>query len=233
VRTLALGDIHGCFAALTALENLVDWDDDLLVTLGDYTDRGPRSREVLDWLIERDRTGRLIALRGNHDLMMLAARDDETALGFWLAYGGRGTLRSYAPAGQDGTIADVPEEHWRFLAERTRPYYESDAHLFVHASLESELPLEQQSEHALYWKKIDGPDGPPPPHRSGKPIVCGHTSQGSGRPLEFSGGVCIDTRVYGDGWLTCLDVATGHYWQANEQGQTREGDLADWSRSAP
>jgi serine/threonine protein phosphatase 1 len=196
--------------------------------LGDYTDRGPRSRDVLDWLVERDRTGRLVALRGNHDLIMLAARSDETMLGFWLANGGRDTLRSYAPPGQDGALENVPEEHWQFLAERTRPYFQTDTHLFVHASLQSELPPEQQSEHALYWKKIDGPDGPPAPHCSGKPIVCGHTSQGSGRPLSFPGGVCIDTRVYRDGWLTCLDVATGHYWQANQRGEAREDRLADW-----
>ena len=53
-RCLAIGDIHGCFDALTTLEAFVPFEaDDCLVTLGDYTSRGPDSRKVLDWLIAR------------------------------------------------------------------------------------------------------------------------------------------------------------------------------------
>ncbi len=53
-RCLAIGDIHGCFDALTTLEAFVPFEaDDCLITLGDYTSRGPDSRKVLDWLIAR------------------------------------------------------------------------------------------------------------------------------------------------------------------------------------
>jgi serine/threonine protein phosphatase 1 len=74
----------------------------------------------------------------------------------------------------------------------------------------------------LYWEKFDHP----PPHESGKIMVCGHTPQASGRPLDIGHAICIDTQAYKpSGWLTCLDVASGRYWQANQQGETREGWL--------
>ena len=60
-------------------------------------------------------------------------------------------------------------------------------------------------------------------------MVCGHTKQRSGRPRNWGHAVCIDTWVYGDGWLTCLDVRTGRYWQANQAGQTR----TDYLDAAP
>ena len=60
---------------------------------------------------------------------------------------------------------------------------------------------------------------------SGKTLVCGHSEQRSGVPLVIPGAIGIDTWCYGGGWLTCLDVETGHYWQANEVGETREGDI--------
>jgi hypothetical protein len=66
----------------------------------------------------------------------------------------------------------------------------------------------------------------PPPHQSGKIMVCGHTSQQSGLPRNIGHAVCIDTFVYGDGWLTCLDVANGQYWQANQKGETRGDRLS-------
>jgi serine/threonine protein phosphatase 1 len=68
----------------------------------------------------------------------------------------------------------------------------------------------------------------PAPHESGKIMVCGHTSQKVGRPRNVGHAVCIDTRAYGEvGWLTCLDVASGRYWQANQKGETRAGWLED------
>ena len=76
MRHVAVGDVHGCFRALTSLVEFVKPEpDDVLVTLGDYVDRGPDSCAVLDWLIAYQRRNKLVALRGNHEIMMLAARD--------------------------------------------------------------------------------------------------------------------------------------------------------------
>ena len=59
------------------------------------------------------------------------------------------------------------------------------------------------------------------PHCSGKVVVCGHTQQRSGLPLNLGHAVCIDTWAYGQGWLTCLDVLSGRIWQANQAGRVR------------
>jgi serine/threonine protein phosphatase 1 len=238
-RCLAIGDIHGCFDALTTLEAFVPFEpDDCLVTLGDYTSRGPDSRKVLDWLIARHKGGQVIALRGNHEIMMLQARDREDFRRDWLSYGGDATLASYS-SGATGEIrpgatgegfgspvssmSDVPDAHWRFLEEELLGWYETPTHFFVHANYYPDYPLSEQPDLMLYWEKFDDP----PPHESGKIMVCGHTPQKSGIPRSIGHAVCIDTWVYGNGWLTCLDVGSGQYWQANQRRETRSGWLPE------
>jgi len=221
VRHLAIGDIHGCFRALCALADVVPFrPDDVLVTLGDYVDRGPDSCAVLDWLIARQKHGGLVALRGNHEVMMLQARDSDEALRCWLDVGGDAALASYSPFGDAGRLVDVPDAHWEFLGA-TRSYFEIETHFFVHANAYPESALEDQPEFMLYWEFFDDPG----PHESGKVMVCGHTPQRSGLPRNLGHAVCIDTGAFKGGWLTCLDVGSGHYWQANERGQTRDGWL--------
>ena len=221
---LAIGDIHGCFAALETLAGAVPFAaDDLLVTLGDYVDRGPDSRAVVDWLIARWRLGTLIPLRGNHELIMLEARVSPGMKDSWLSFGGDETLASYAPPGREGCFDDVPEEHWEFFERSCRDYYETDTHFFVHANADPKLPLDRQSEQMLFWEKFNNPL----PHASGKIMVCGHTAQKSGMPDNVGHAVCIDTWVYGDGWLTCLDVGSGRFWQANQRRETRRGRLGE------
>ena len=83
--------------------------------------------------------------------------------------------------------------------------------------------LAEQPDDMRYWEKLDA--GWWKPHESGKTMVCGHTAQRSGRPLVLDRAVCIDTWAYGDGWLTCLDVEMELYFQANERGETRLGNL--------
>lgn len=224
MRHLAIGDIHGCATTLLTLAASVPFrGDDVLVTLGDYVDRGPDSHAVLDWLLGWQRRGTLVPLRGNHEIMMLNARADPHALDDWLQVGGDTTLASYSHFDDEGRLADVPEEHWRFL-EELLPYHEIESHFFVHANAFPELPLDEQPDFMLHWEGWNDP----PPHGSGKVMVCGHSAQRSGVPLSIGHAVCIDTRAYGrEGWLTCLDVATGRYWQANQQRATRTGWLEE------
>jgi serine/threonine protein phosphatase 1 len=231
MRLLAIGDIHGC---LTALETLLDLvavqPDDQIVTLGDYVDRGPDSRGVLNRLIELHTSGRLIPLRGNHDMMMLGIRCSGVDP-MWLSYGGNTTLRSYGIDDEgeinlEHVLALVPEAHWKFLEEDCLPYYETDEHIFVHANLYPDMPLEEQPDYMLYWERLDEPVA----HISGKTMICGHTRQKSGVPLDLGTSICIDTSVYHSGWLTCLDVLSGRVWQANERGETRTGWLDSFSR---
>ena len=220
MRTLAIGDIHGCLTALKTLADFVPFkDDDHLITLGDYVDRGPNSNGVIEWLIHRESSSQLTVLRGNHEVMMLAGRHDERAREQWLYVGGQEALQSYDHLGDGGSIADVPDAHWDFM-ERTKPYFENDLNIFVHANLYPDTHLDEQPDNVLYWEGFNWNTR----HFSGKVMICGHSSQRSGLPLVFDDSLCIDTRVYGaDGWLTCLNPETGQYWQANERGETRGG----------
>lgn len=219
MRTLAIGDIHGCLTALETLLVAVDLcEDDLLITLGDYTDRGPDSRGVLDLLISLWWQEKLVAVRGNHDLMMCDARDKHSSFHVWLALGGEATLLSYG-----GAMEGVPDNHWDFLENGLVNYYETKTHIFVHAGLWPDVPLDEQPEFVLFFERFHNPA----PHESGKTMICGHTNQRSGLPNNKGHAVCIDTRAYGGGWLSCLHVETGHIWQANQKGEVRELWLDD------
>lgn len=225
MRTLAIGDIHGCLRALDLLLGMIEpQPDDVVITLGDYVDRGPDSKGVLDRLIELQRRCNLVALKGNHDIMMMQARDDPQAFRDWCHYGGKQALQSYGADPQWDLFSDaIPADHWRFLETSTVPHHEIDTHFFVHANAYPDVPLDEQPDSMLYWESIDAATSRR--HESGKVMVCGHSSQRSGKPLILEHAVCIDTWVYGDGWLTGLDVATGKYWQTSQRSETRTGCL--------
>jgi serine/threonine protein phosphatase 1 len=222
MRLLAIGDIHGCSQAFDALLTVVaPTADDWLITLGDYVDRGPDSRGVIERLIDLNTGGRLVALLGNHEEMMLDARYAPAAFAAWVEFGGQETLDSY-PARPEPGLPGVPDEHWRFLEQTCIDRFETDRHFFVHGNVLPDVPISDQPIEVLHWEKF----GPSRPHISGKTMICGHTAQRNGRPRDLGHAVCIDTYAYGGGWLTCLDAASGFYWQANQKGDTRTGQLA-------
>ncbi len=225
MRTLAIGDVHGCLRALDALlEEVAPQRDDVVVMLGDYVDRGPDSKGVLDRLLALGMHCRCLTLKGNHDLMMLAGREDLEHFSEWLKCGGKQTLASYQAKEDLGSFAEaIPPRHWRFLEDDCVPYHENGTHFFVHANVYPDLPLGEQPDYMLYWEKLESATWQP--HESGKTMICGHSVQRSGRPLVLDHAICIDTWVYGDGWLTCLDVGLEVYWQANERGEKRIGTL--------
>ncbi len=217
-RTIAIGDIHGCSLALRAiLAAICPGPDDLVVTLGDYVDRGPDSRGVLESLIELQHRCRLVPLLGNHDDMFVQACRGFHPTAF-LAMGGKTTLASYGSADlQD--FSRVPEDHLKFL-DTCADYHETETHIFVHASYLPQVPMDEQPTLALRWESLR--DDIPEPHCSGKTVVAGHTSQRSGQILDLGYLKCIDTCCYGGGWLTALEVHTGEVWQANRDGEPRD-----------
>jgi serine/threonine protein phosphatase 1 len=217
VRTLAIGDIHGCDVALdTLLAKLSVTGDDTVVVLGDVVDRGPGSRQVIERLLALRSQCRLILILGNHEEMMLDALDHGEGAEDWLRFGGMATVQSYG-----GLPQSIPKEHLEFL-ESGQSYWETETELFVHANLKADLPLEQQLPEWLRWTHLSGAEQP---HTSGKRVICGHTPQRSGEPLVLPGWTCIDTFACGGGWLTGLDVATNEYTQANQSGEDRRGKL--------
>ena len=220
MRHFAIGDIHGCSTALERLDKELKFGTgDLVVTLGDYVDRGPDSKGVIDYLIRLSSRCRLVTLRGNHEIMMLRARDDRSALMEWLSHGGDATLESYGCR----TFDDIPAGHWSFL-ESTRSYHEDDRNIYVHANACPDLPLPKQPDSMLFWEFF----GNPLPHESGRRMICGHTAQKSGMPRNLGHAVCIDTDAQRGGWLTCLETSTGYYWQANQKKDLRVSQLLLW-----
>jgi serine/threonine protein phosphatase 1 len=217
MRLFAIGDIHGCSTALARLGSELQYrPDDVVITLGDYVDRGPDSRGVIEYLLALPERCQLIALRGNHEVMMLESRTNRAMLAGWVGCGGEATLASYGCRSFDA----IPANHWRFL-EATRTYHETERDFFVHANAYPDFDLADQPDYMRYWEHLSYPA----PHQSGRRMICGHTSQKSGHPLDLGHTVCIDTFAHGGGWLTCLEVRTGIYWQANQKGQLRTGAL--------
>jgi serine/threonine protein phosphatase 1 len=228
-RIIAIGDIHGCLTQLDALlQSVVPIADDHIVFLGDCVDRGPDSAGVLKCVLNLARTNLITAIKGNHEQMMLEARSSREKLSDWLLNGGDATLRSYG--GVRGTLRDVPEDHWQFLQSGLVDYVETDSHLFVHANAYPDMEMSEQPDYMLRWERCDDIA----PHESAKIIVCGHTPQKSGRPLNKGFAICLDTNACGGGPLTCLDTASGRVWQADNDGRVSKSHICDYSdQSSP
>ena len=215
-RTIAVGDVHGCSKALDALiEAIGPTPDDTIVMLGDYVNRGPDSRGVLDTLAELRRRCRLVAILGNHDEMLLQARS-------WLPpaapTGGRKPPRRRSGRDWGRELARLSPANIALL-ESCVPYHETDTHIFVHAAYDPAQPMGRQPEALLRWHSLR--DGVPRAHYTGKVVIAGHTSQKSGKILDLGHIVCIDTYCHGGGWLTAMEVSTRKVWQAEKDGHVR------------
>lgn len=221
MRILAIGDIHGCLSAFNLLLDVIQpQSEDVIITLGDYIDKGLESKGVIDKLIALHEKGQLIPLKGNHELMMLDARQSIEKEFDWLNNNnGNSTVNSYLDSDcrSQATLENIPDDHWHFIEHICLDWWETDEHFFVHANVDPNLPFNQQPEEKLFWEKFIDPK----PHYSNKTMICGHTSQKSGKPVNIGYAICIDTWACGDGWLTGLDIESGQIWQTNQQGQVK------------
>jgi serine/threonine protein phosphatase 1 len=154
--TYAVGDIHG---RLDLLERAIDTIgrhghglNTRIVFLGDYVDRGPDSRGVLQRLISLQRDLGAICLKGNHEDMMVraftSARSDEFAL--WSACGSKATLKSYGFGEDDDPMNAVPWDHVRWLA-RLPSTTADPSRIYVHAGLAPRTPFREQTEATMLW----------------------------------------------------------------------------------
>jgi serine/threonine protein phosphatase 1 len=126
MRTIAIGDIHGCRTALETLIGAIDpRESDQFVFLGDYINRGPDSRGVIEFLIDFATRCRCVFLRGNHEVMTLDACAERTKASSWSVVGGGDALRSYGFTGRGDWWEAIPESHWKFL-EQTGRYFETN-----------------------------------------------------------------------------------------------------------
>lgn len=217
VRVYVIGDVHGradllaqTFARIDANEAMHPVEHSITVFLGDYVDRGLRSREVIDQLIERQLTHRVVMLRGNHDDSMLRALFDMDVALRWLAAGGRETLHAYGitvPVDVDRdsihtvmalAAKQLPVRHKVFL-EKLRSYATIGDYAFLHAGIRPGIALENQSADDLMSIRQPFLDCVTPHDFV---IVHGHTpvSTPDFRPNRIN----IDTGAYITGNLTCL-----------------------------
>ncbi len=228
-RTIAIGDIHGCAAALDALiEEIQPAKEDTLIFLGDLIDRGPDARSTVSRIIELQGVTHVVNLLGNHEVMLLMAIADPEHLDFWLDNGGQETLDSYEGRYEgryegEGGVKGIPEAHLQ-LFRQGKLYHETEHHFFVHANFTPRVPLAQQQEYVLLWEHLSA--HMPGPHISGKLGIVGHTPQLDGEVLITDSLICIDTWCYGDGYLTALDVEDGSLWQATKDGVLRDEEMA-------
>jgi serine/threonine protein phosphatase 1 len=190
-RTYAIGDSHGCLAQLQSLIEQCEQDAgegrSRFVFLGDYIDRGPDSRGVLDHLIDLQKWSpdEIICLLGNHEDMLLAAIESEENEARWLRNGGDQTLRSF----RTSRAVDIPDKYHTWL--RSLPMFIDDGRrFFVHAGIQPDRPLDQQDEHDLLWIRepflSDKRD-------YGRLIVHGHTPTRSGLPDQRPNRLNLDT----------------------------------------
>ena len=149
-RTLVFGDIHGGFKALRQVIDRVGLESgDRLIFLGDYVDGWSESRQVIDYLIELDRSYTCTFMIGNHDVWCMEWLAGLGSEGDWLVQGGQVTVDSYAGAGQE-----LKMRHLLFFSEML-PYYEDDhRRLFVHAGFASlHGPAREYFPSNFYWDR--------------------------------------------------------------------------------
>lgn len=213
-RTIALGDVHGCIAAFQSVVNLLQLrGDDTLITLGDCVDRGPDSCQVIEQLCALREHCNVVCLLGNHEQMMLEYCRGAAGSERWLPFGGEATLQSYRFQPEE-TLAS----HIDFIS--TWPdYYETDSHVFMHASYLPAMPWHRQPWHECRWQWLR--HELPSRHESGKTAIVGHTAQRNGNVLDADHLVCIDTYCYGGGYLTAYEPSTRKSWQVDGQGRSR------------
>jgi serine/threonine protein phosphatase 1 len=163
-RTYAIADLHGRFDLLERALVKIAGHAQLpatVVTLGDYVDRAPDSRQVIERLMGGlDREGwRLICLKGNHeDIMWQTCCGIVPDCDWWLTNGGDATLISYGQAhGEEADVTVVPDEHLRWI-ERLPSMHVDEHRIFVHAGVDANFSLDLQDPQEVIWKIYDDRD---------------------------------------------------------------------------
>jgi serine/threonine protein phosphatase 1 len=219
LRIYVVGDVHGRADLLTRLFATIDTDlltrpasHTLHIFLGDYIDRGPSSRQVIDMLLERSHFHELVFLKGNHECCLLQFLENPAEFSNWRQIGGLETLLSYGVAPlrnptreQQKDLAErfaaaLPASHAQFYS-RLKLSFSCGDFFFVHAGVRPGIPLDRQREEDMLWIRDDFLLCE---EEFGRMIVHGHTPVRS--PESHSNRMNIDTGAYITGKLTCLII---------------------------
>lgn len=234
----AVGDIHGCYELGRDLLSYIRADCELraqgrrpvLIFLGDYIDRGPRSKDVLEamvWL-QRHSDWELHMLKGNHEQCLLSFLEDPTGWLRWLKFGGAETLQSYnieLPSIEDAQNAArasmelldaMPASHHVFL-QNLETFISIGDYAFVHAGVRPGISFEKQILDDLLWIRDDFVTEEA---RFERVVVHGHTWR-SNQPEILPNRICVDTGAYETGVLTAVCIEDGQIRVLQVAGRER------------
>jgi serine/threonine protein phosphatase 1 len=206
-KFFAIGDIHGNLSQLEQLmeeiKPALNRSKDTLVFLGDYLDRGPDSKGVVDFILQlRKDLPHVVCLKGNHEAMFLDWVLNGTGYDLYLYNGGAATIRNYSQEGE----FKLPQEHLDFFTSLLL-YYETEKYIFVHAGLRGGIPLEEQDPHDLIWIRDEFILSL---HNFGKTVIFGHTPLQ--RVFVAPNKIGIDTGAVYGGRLTCLELPAQRFY---------------------
>lgn len=219
MRLYVIGDIHGRSDLLDSIVDQINRDietfgdrESVTITLGDYIDRGPDSRGVLDRLARNPFPTRYVALKGNHEALLEDFLRDPSVAEQWRRFGGLETLYSYGVRTGDLMLgrgfdeaahalrAAVPEEHRAFFAS-LKPFVNIGNYFFCHAGIRPDVPLDRQDIKDLLWIRDEFLNSK---RDFGKMVVHGHSP--NEWPEVRRNRINIDTGAFATGRLTCLVI---------------------------
>ena len=199
-RYIAITDIHGELEKLdSVLSKIETLPDDVFVFMGDYIDRGPYSKEVVERVIEQSKTHKCVYLIGSHEYAYLHSQTDDYYNYLFWNYGGPATVKSY------GSFENIGKIHGDFF-KNLEFYYLTDNYLFVHAGINPIYPLEKQDEvdlvyirHNFIYSK----------HNLPQKIIFGHTEFDKPYIDEGKIGIDLGCGKYKNGKLCALILDNG------------------------
>lgn len=224
-KLICLGDIHGCFDKFMSLwKKLEVTDNDLVIFLGDYIDRGTQAAETLKWILEQSKKKNFIFLRGNHEQMMLDTFHKRMNKLIWFFNGGRTTISGLSELkSEDKTYIEKVLDFVENLPLSYSIKVDGRIFFFCHAGVDSSKPLNEQTEDFLLWAReefFDTYDGD-------AVIIGGHSPvqafkrfgvADNPRPVKLPGRniLLMDTGSFmHSGRISAVDILTGEYWQSD------------------
>lgn len=213
-KTIAIGDVHGCAEELKILLHQLPLDHDTtLIFLGDYVDRGPDSKGVIDTVLNVSELYKVIALKGNHEWMFeeyLRKPKDPIASSNFILNGGSATLASYS---DDGMKYVIPSAHRAFL-DSLLIYHSTEKYFYVHAGVPPGFgftePVDQKTQHQMLWIRSSFLDCEEP---WAKIVVHGHTPVKAPEVLPYR--INLDTGCCFGRSLTAYDVTNKKLYSVN------------------
>ena len=148
MRKIAISDIHGCLETFDALLKKINYTKaDKLFLLGDFVDRGPHSKGVIDRILDYQQKGHeIVCLKGNHEEMMENALAEKRHFRHWHTYGGKQTMESFGVL----NLSEIEEKYWNFFAD-LEVIVIDDPYIFVHAGLNFNNPYPLSDTESMLW----------------------------------------------------------------------------------